>query len=90
MDPSGQTTGTRDEHYNLISVIYHALHGAENCNAYALDTELAGEKELAAFFREGGRRRRSLPNGRKGCWALERAPRQERIRPLLASSRRGA
>src|SRR5918998_6677420 len=28
MDPGEQTTGTRDEHYNLISVLYHALHGA--------------------------------------------------------------
>jgi hypothetical protein len=28
MDYGEQTTGTRDEHYNLISVLYHALHGA--------------------------------------------------------------
>jgi hypothetical protein len=31
MDPGEQTTGTRDEHYNLVSVLYHALHAAENC-----------------------------------------------------------
>jgi hypothetical protein len=28
MDYGEQTRGTRDEHYNLISVLYHALHGA--------------------------------------------------------------
>jgi hypothetical protein len=28
MDYGEQTTGTRDEHYNLISVLYHALRGA--------------------------------------------------------------
>ena len=60
MDPGEQTTGTRDEHYNLISVLYHALHGAENCNTYALDAEAAGEVELADFFREAGVRQTQL------------------------------
>src|SRR5919206_1616849 len=60
MDPGEQTTGTRDEHYNLISVLYHALHGAENCNTYALDAEAAGEAELADFFREAGVRQTQL------------------------------
>jgi hypothetical protein len=52
MDYGQQTTGTRDEHYNLISVLYHALHGAENCDRYASDAEIAGDERLAAFFRE--------------------------------------
>jgi hypothetical protein len=47
-----RTTGTRDEHYNLISVLYHALHGADNCDHYALDTEASGDERLTAFFRE--------------------------------------
>jgi hypothetical protein len=38
------TTGTRDEHYALISALYHALHGAENCNTYALDAEAGGRR----------------------------------------------
>ena len=46
-----RTTGTHDEHYNLISVLYHALHGAENCQTYAEDAEAVGKDELAAFFR---------------------------------------
>src|SRR5215210_6673743 len=52
MDPGEQTTGTRDEHYNLVSVLYHALHGAENCEIYALDAEAAGRDDIATFFRE--------------------------------------
>lgn len=44
--------GTRDEHYDLVSVLYHALHGADNCDVYLMDAEEAGRDELAAFFRE--------------------------------------
>jgi hypothetical protein len=52
MDHGEMTTGTRDEHYNLVSILYHALHGADNCDHYALDAEAAGDERLAAFFRE--------------------------------------
>ena len=52
MDPGVQTTGTRDEHYNLVSVLYHALHGAENCETYALDAAAAGRADIAGFFSE--------------------------------------
>ncbi len=52
MDPGEQTTGTRDEHYNLVSVLYHALHGAANCETYALDAAAAGRDDLVTFFRE--------------------------------------
>ena len=52
MDRGERTTGTRDEHYNLVSVLYHALHGAENSDRYAADAEAAGDERLAAFFRE--------------------------------------
>jgi hypothetical protein len=52
MDFGEQATGTRDEHYNLVSVLYHALHGAENCERYVLDAEATGDEQLAAFFRE--------------------------------------
>jgi hypothetical protein len=52
MDPGEQITGTRDEHYNLIAVLYHALHGAENCEMYAADAEVVGREEMAAFFLE--------------------------------------
>ena len=52
MDHGEVTTGTRDEHYDLVSVLYHALKGADNCDHYAMDAEAAGDERLAAFFRE--------------------------------------
>ena len=52
MDAGEKTTGTRDEHYDLISVLYHALQGAEACAGYAKDAEDSGEQELAEFFKE--------------------------------------
>jgi len=52
VDYGEQTTGTRDEHYNLVSVLYHALQGAENCDRYAADAEVTGEEHLVDFFRD--------------------------------------
>jgi hypothetical protein len=52
MDAEERATGTRNEHYNLISVLYHALHGAENCEIYAFDAEEVGDERLVAFFRD--------------------------------------
>ena len=51
-DYGERTTGTRDEHYNLVSVLYHALQSADTCNHYAMDAQAAGDERLAAFFRE--------------------------------------
>ena len=52
MDAGEKTTGMRDEHYDLVSVLYHALQGAATCDKYANDAEASGEEDLAAFFRE--------------------------------------
>ncbi len=60
MDTGEQTTGTRDEHYALISVLYHALHGAENCEIYATDAAATGDADLAAFFRNAQATQRQL------------------------------
>jgi hypothetical protein len=51
MDPEGRATGTPNVEYNLVSVLYHALHGGETCERYALDAEAVGDEELASFFR---------------------------------------
>jgi len=32
-------TGTRNETYDVIAVLYHALQGAENCQIYARDAQ---------------------------------------------------
>jgi len=34
-----QQTGTRNETYNVIAILYHALQGAENCQTYLQDAE---------------------------------------------------
>ncbi len=45
-------TGTSNEYYNLISVMYHALHGAQTYDTYIKDAEQTGDRDLAQFFRE--------------------------------------
>src|SRR5918998_1960669 len=66
MDAGERTTGTHDVHYNLISVLYHALHGAQNCGVYATDAEAAGDTDLAAFFRNAQATQRQLAEQAKG------------------------
>ena len=45
-------TGERDENYNLVSTLYHALQGAESLALYVQDAERAGDEQLAQFFEE--------------------------------------
>jgi len=45
-------TGIRDEIYDLVSVLYHALQGAETCARYIKDAEQGGDADLVEFFRE--------------------------------------
>ena len=44
-------TGTRDTTFNLVSVLYHALQGAETINMYVSDADQENE-ELSNFFEE--------------------------------------
>src|SRR4051812_15643550 len=43
---------TEDQVYGLVSVLYHALQGAQACEQYTDDAERAGDEELAKFFQE--------------------------------------
>jgi rubrerythrin len=52
MTSGNRVTGVRDEHYNLVSILYHALQGAETYDTYISDAESAGDQELAQFFRQ--------------------------------------
>lgn len=45
-------TGTTDLTYNLVSVLYHALQGAETYAVYAEDAADENNEEAATFFRE--------------------------------------
>lgn len=56
---SSDATGTRDYSYDVISVVYHALQGAENCEIYAEDAE---DERLRSFFRQACDQQRQLAN----------------------------
>ena len=47
-----QVSGTRDVTYDLVSVLYHALQGAENYAVYAKDAQESAEDEVAQFFNQ--------------------------------------
>ncbi len=44
-------TGTADVTYNLISILFHALQGAETYDQFVRDAEQSGDQDLAQFFR---------------------------------------
>jgi rubrerythrin len=54
-----QTTGTGDVVYDLVSVLYHSLQGAEIYEEFATDADEAGDQELAQFFRDVQKEERS-------------------------------
>jgi hypothetical protein len=81
MDFGERTTGTRDEHYNLISVLYHALHGAENCDRYASDAEVAGDERLAGFFRETQAMHTQVAERAKGLLGILEPPPELGVTP---------
>ena len=56
--PGDVETGTRDETYDIIAVLYHALQGAENCELYADDAE--DDQELRQFFERAGQQQREI------------------------------
>jgi len=65
-----QQTGTQDEHYNLISALYHLLKGASTSEQYIQDAQEAGDQELAQFFKD---------------WQEEQRNFSERAKNLLGS-----
>jgi hypothetical protein len=70
MDDVERATGTPNEHYDLISVLYHALQGGETSQLYIDDARTAGDDELVDFFEQVQNEDRS---------------RAERAKQLLAS-----
>ena len=44
-------TGTSNEYYNLVSILYHSLQGAQTYDTYIRDAEQSGDNDLAQFFR---------------------------------------
>ncbi len=81
LDPGEQTTGTRDEQYNLVSVLYHSLQGAETIEAYVLDAEAVGDERLAAFFREAQATYRQLAERAKERLGVLEVPPEPELAP---------
>lgn len=52
-----QQTGTRNETYDVIAVLYHALQGAENCRIYAGE---AKDDQARDFFQHALNAQRQL------------------------------
>lgn len=50
MAKAEKITGTRDVTYNLVSVLYHTLQGAETIDQYIADAQ--GDQELVSLFKE--------------------------------------
>jgi hypothetical protein len=90
VDYGEQTTGTRDEHYNLISVLYHALSGADTCERYALDAETAGDERLAAFFRETQVMQAQIAERAKGLLGILEPPPQFGTGPATDTTASGS
>ncbi len=50
-DETGDVTGTKDKHYNLIWFTEQSLSNALRLESYAQDAERDGDNDLAEFFR---------------------------------------
>jgi len=52
MTNAEQVTGARDEHYDLVSVLYHTMQEASTLQTYIEDARSAGDNDLGGFFEE--------------------------------------
>lgn len=50
MSSGEAVTGTRDEHYNVVSVLYHAIQAAETSQTYLDDARRGGDDEVTSFL----------------------------------------
>lgn len=60
MHEESHSTGEKDKTYDLFSIIYHSLQGAETVDMYIRDAEGAGDKELVTYFRNVQKEYRQL------------------------------
>lgn len=52
MSGANQTTGASDPTYDLVSVLYHALDGAQTYDKYIQDAQQSGDQQLVQFFQK--------------------------------------
>ncbi len=60
-----QKTGAPDTTYDLVSIIYHALQGAEIYSEFVEDAVQAKDSELESFFRKVQEEERKIAKGAK-------------------------
>ena len=46
------STSVANQHYDLVSVLYHALEGAATYDRYIQDAQQQGDQELTQFFQQ--------------------------------------
>jgi hypothetical protein len=68
MSTGDRVTGVRDEHYNLVSILYHTLQGAETYDTYISDAEGAGDQELANSSAKYKKKSVDGLLGLRSCW----------------------
>jgi hypothetical protein len=66
---SNHETGMKDKNYDLISVLYHCLQGAETSLTYIKDAEEANDKELVQYFKETQEQYRKIAEKAKNILA---------------------
>ncbi|PTL82571.1 hypothetical protein [Vitiosangium sp. GDMCC 1.1324] len=64
-----QVTGTKDENYDVISVLYHCLQAASSVDQYIQDADQSGDRELVDFFRDYQESQRDLAERAKNLLA---------------------
>lgn len=52
MSSGSQTTGTSNDTYDLVSVLYHLLEGAQTYGKYIQDAQQSGDQDLVQFFQQ--------------------------------------
>jgi hypothetical protein len=63
---TGQVTGTKDKHYNLIWFTEQCMSNALRLESYIQDAERDGDSELAEFFRRAqGESRKGADQGKE-------------------------
>ncbi len=50
MEGQRRSTNTMNPHYDLVSILYHALEGAQTYAKYVEDAGQQGDQELVQFF----------------------------------------
>lgn len=84
-----QVTGTKDENYDVISVLYHCLQAASEVDQYIQDARRSGDRELVDFFRDYQESQRDLAERAKNLLGA-RLMRTERAQKMGKRRRVGA